>query len=77
MEEAISYRGYVLQAIPKGSDEETWTAQVMIRRERSEDVLEQKYVAVRLCDTREKAIAASLELGRRVIDGEIEGLTPP
>ena len=76
MKEAIEYRGYVVQAIPDGS-EGIWRTQVRIRCESEEGPPDQKYIAIEEWDTREKAVAASLKLGTRVIDGEIEGLTPP
>ena len=76
--EVIPYKGYVLKAAPyQLADTGEWTTRVVICRDAGDSTIEKPFSAGNTFETREKAIAHSLNFGQQIVDGEHEGMELP
>ena len=72
------YREYRMRAAPTELDApHRWSTEVNIAREVPGSIKWKSYGAKQTRDTKEEAIGASLDFGRRIIDGLVPGMSPP
>ncbi len=77
MEKRVLYKGCVIEARPEHLRSGQWSTALEIDRDTRGAVTVKPYRAGNLWPTEKEAIMASIELGRRIIDGEAGDLTPP
>jgi hypothetical protein len=76
--ERIQYKGFVIEANPRQlRDSDDWTINLTIERHFGDGVATSGYSAENTAPTREDAIARSIAMGQRVIDGLVPGCSPP
>jgi hypothetical protein len=76
MEETISHKGYRLTAQPlRRVRDGRWTTRVLIGRDHAGERRENFFYATDTFESRDDAVRESLAFGRRVVDGEVEGVS--
>jgi hypothetical protein len=74
----MEYKGYIIEAKPnQRRDNGSWTTSINILAVAGAGITARPYYAENTYDTREEAISRCFEFGKRIIDGEIKGLSPP
>ncbi len=70
---SVPYKGYVIDAAPyKLADSKGWSINIYIRHDTGDAINTNNFSAAKIFATQEEAIQHCIDLGRRIIDGEIE-----
>lgn len=72
MDKSQLYKGYVIRAEPVEIDPIRWGIAVVIERHEGDEVKTIRHEAQGTYLTEDKAIAPSLEFGRRIVDRDID-----
>ena len=71
----LDYKGYRIRPAPFPLQGGCYSLQVYIIRDTGDNITERPFSAEGRFDHRTEANAAAVEFGKRIIDGEVEGLT--
>lgn len=72
----VAYRGYLIFPTPKQLREMgEWTLEIQICRDRGSTINAQLFTAANTFETRDRAVAAGVQFGQRIIDGEVPNLS--
>lgn len=73
-----NYKGYDIIARPRQLAEDLrWTTNINIARWVNGEYRSDNFFANDTFETRDEATAACIQFGRRIIDGEVPGCSPP
>jgi hypothetical protein len=73
----LRYKGYLIIAKPARLRSGRWNMDTEISVSVGDTIYSKPYLARNTFTSKEEAIAACLDFGRRIVDGQIEGLSAP
>ena len=73
--ERAEYKGYVIQVAPYPLESKHWKINLYIEKHDDQGVKCRNFFAADKYPTRAEAVGHCLSLGRKIINGEVEGLS--
>ncbi len=70
---AIDYKGYRIVAAPYPRPDDDWSDDVHIERHTGPDIRIRRFDGTNRFKSREDAVRSAIVLGRRIIDGTVDG----
>ena len=72
----IGYKGYLINLTTrKLADSGEWTSDITIAVRKTAATIEKRFSREETYSSEEEAVSACIEFGKRIIDGQIEGLS--